>query len=274
MKNISPDGAYSLWKKLAESGKIGRTVGIKQGIVSRFGTWIEEEGVFYSNGDHNKKSYEYSYPPNHNYHRNSYTPAVVTKVDNISSLNYPEVHTLDKGLLAAKAGEGLLKFYSLYTNYPHLIYLDDVTSERYKKAGLIPMDFIKSIQTENSTMNAPTLDYLKSSLSTFQKVTLTVIRFVNCEKSNRVELDIELTREPSIESNEENSSLKPHQRGYILKKLNVALVMSENDCDEATAMELIKDGQDLTGELSNLDDSMLINRADECGIKAWRAIHS
>jgi len=271
LKTISPEGAYSLWKKLGESNKIGKTVGIKQGIVSRFGTWIEEDGIFYSNADHNKKPHEYSYQGTS--HR-GYTAPTTTKVDNISALNYPEVHTIGEGLLAAKAGEGLLKYYTLFHTYPNLVYIDDVTSEKYKKAGLMPMDFVKSIQTEDSTIHAPGIDYLKSCLSTYKKVIITVVRFVNCEKTNRTEVIIEVSNEPKAENKEEITTLKPGQKKYILTRLNIALVMAENDCDEAIAMELIREGHDFTNELSSQEDRILIERAKECKITGWIAIHS
>jgi hypothetical protein len=272
LKTISPEGAYSLWKKLGESNKIGRTIGIKQGIVSRFGTWIEEDGIFYSNADHNKKPFEYGYQGTS--HRGYTTPTTTAKVDNISSLNYPEVHTIGEGLLAAKAGEGLLKYYTLFHTYPNLVYIDDVTSEKYKKAGLMPMDFVKLVQTEDSTIHAPGLDYLKSYLSTYKKVIITVVRFINCEKTNRTEAIIEISNEPKIEKNEEVVTLKPGQKKYILTKLNVALVMAENDCDEAVAMELIREGHSFADELSAREDCFLIERAKEHKITGWISIHS
>lgn len=262
--NISPNGAYNLWHKLASESKLSRTIGIKYGVVSKFGQWHEENGLFFSNLDHKKVPYQ-------SQHWNSSNNTQKPK-ENIG-LKYPEVDRIDEGLLVGKSGVGLLNYYNLHNTNPNMNYIDDITNQKYKDLGFRPLDFIMSIAKKNIIYPTPSIELIKEYLASGEEVAVSIIRFVDCDKNNRIELTITI---PGKNNSKDKDTLLTQQRAYIIRNLNVRIVMTENHVDEAEAVDLIKSGlgNESQKELENMPDSQLISRATELGLKDWHLIQS
>lgn len=274
LSNISPSGAYDLWHKLASSHKLAKTIGIKQGAVSRFGLWFEEEGIFYSNQDHKKIPFQqpihhHNNTHNHNFNHNTSSKEVI-------ALKYPDTFTVDEGFVIGTPGIGFLNYYGLDKENPNN-YIDDVVSMKYKNLGFKPIDFIKSIQIDNIIHHSPSHEIIKQCLKSGKALEFAIIRFIDCDKKNRADLTISIPREDiNKDINNKNISLLPDQRRFIIRTLNIKIVSMENQVDESEAMELIKNGlgDESAIELLKLSDSHLIERAKELDVNGWEYIHS